>query len=218
MEHLIKNYQRKRMKIKKKIREKLNTRGASIILALIVFIIVAFVSVAIVNASILNAKRTLSEKIEEKAYSATTQAIDLIRSNMKEDAAYIKKDGEDSELTGMTGQLGETVHQLVDNMGESGGAEKRISFSCSGLEDINGTLMGKLTIEPSYTITVDVWVQLEGEKEYYPLTLIIPGTSKTIKDDVLRSDDPSVPRKETKYVSWSKDGMYVTGKYLTGTN
>ena len=199
------------MRIKSKIREKLNTRGASIIIALIVFIIVSLVSIAIVNASILNVRRTAAEKREEKAYSATSQAIILLQKCMKEDATYVKRDGKDSKLKGMEEKISETIRQMVDDLGEGGGtASKNISFSYSGLEDIKGTLQGKMTIDSSYTITFDVWVN--AGKEDYPLSLTIPGTAKVITDDVLSSDDPSAERKKTKYVSWSKSGMYVTGK------
>ena len=100
----------------KKIRDKLNNRGASVILALVVFLIVSFVSIAIVNAAILNARRTAKEKMEEKAYIATSEGIRLIQRCMKDDAAYVKKEGSESKLTGMDDSLGEAVKEMADSM------------------------------------------------------------------------------------------------------
>lgn len=197
------------MKIKK-IRAKLNSRGASIILALVVFLIVAFVSIAIVNASILNAKRTAAERMEEKVYIATTQGISLIQLCITDDAAYVKKEGKESILTGMEGEFGDAVREMADSITEGGGsATKSISFSCQGLEEIGGTLTGKIVMDSSYTITVDAWV--ESGKADYPLTLTIPGAAQTVTDDTV-STSTTAPLKKTTYVSWSKDGMYLTSK------
>ena len=196
--------------ISKKIREKLNSRGVSVILALAVFLIVAFVSIAIVNASILNARRTQSEKLEEKAYIATTKGISLIQQCMTEDAAYVKKEGKESKLTGMEGTLGEAVREMADSITDGGGSVTRdIGFSYSGLDEVGGSLMGKITMDSDYTITIDTWV--DSGKADYPVTLTIPGAAQTVKDDKLKSMSSSNV-KQTTYVSWSRDGMYLTSK------
>ncbi|SEK92755.1 MULTISPECIES: hypothetical protein [unclassified Butyrivibrio] len=196
------------MTTNRKIREKLNTRGASMIIALLIFIIVTFVSIAIVNASILNAKRTDAERYEEKAYLATTQAIALVQGCMKEDAAYTKKEGKDSELTGLEGSFGDAVKQMADSItGGSDSVTRNISFSYSGLDDM-GSLSGQMTMDDSYTITVDVWV--DSDKADYPLTLTIPGSAQTVKQEIPGRKNKGKTKRIT-YVSWSKDGMYVTG-------
>lgn len=207
------------MKIAKLLNKKLNTRGASIVVALVVFIICSFVAVAIVNSAILNAQRTAAEKREEIAYSATTQAMMLISECIESDASYRYEQGvsandENNTIVGMEEEFGEKIRAMAEQVA-SGHTEatKNIHFGSSGVEDkLHGTLKGKITMKPNFTIMVDVWI--ENGKGDYPLTLTIPGSSETVKEDKLgtKTESGQYEQKDVTYISWSKSGMYITGK------
>ncbi|SDB15013.1 hypothetical protein [Butyrivibrio sp. INlla16] len=213
------------MKLLELLRKKNNDRGASIVVALVVFIICSFISLAIVNSAFLNARRTVEEKKEEIAYAATTKAMDLIRECIESDATYRYEEGVSASLTPATGEpiikgfkdeLGETVKTMAESVAGSGAkTSKDITFVSDGVNDkLHGTLKGRITMYPSYTISVDVWI--DGGDVDYPLTLTIPGSSELVKEDVYgtKTDTGSYTTKDVKYISWSKTGMYVTGKKL----
>ena len=104
--------------------------------------------------------------------------------------------------------------QAAKEMAKAGGGTKNITFSYSGTELLkNAELKGRITMSKDYTITVDVW--MENAVTDYPLTLTIPGTAVTVKeDDYLKPKDSNgkFQKKEVTYISWSKDGMYVTSR------
>ncbi len=211
----------------KAILKKLNNRGASMVVALVVFIVCSFVALAIVNSAILNAQRTMAEKREEIAYAATTKAMDLIRECIKDDASYRYEAGVSSTqptdpnepiIEGFDNKLGETIKLMADSVAAGGGkTTKTITFSSAGVEDkLKGTLKGRITMYPSYTITIDVYIKGNSGSALadYPLTLTIPGSSEIVKEDTLgtKTNVGSYTTKDIKYISWSKSGMYVISK------
>ncbi|WP_408069808.1 hypothetical protein [Butyrivibrio sp. JL13D10] len=200
--------------IKSKCHKKIKSQeGASLILALVGFLIVCFVAIAIVNASILNARRTVEEKKEEVAYIATTEAARLIQECLEEDVTYKKVEGEESEITGADRQFGDTLKDMADSVsGGSGSQAHDIDFSYSGLEKIHGSLKGRMTMDESYTVEVDIWV--ESGDSNYPLTIVIPGEGNKVKEEIPGEYDANgdLLEKEVTYASWSGEGSYIISK------
>ncbi|MCR5343355.1 hypothetical protein [Butyrivibrio sp. FC2001] len=204
-----------RSSLKAKCQKKLKSdNGASVILALVGFLIVAFVAIAIVNAAILNARRTVEEKKEEVAYIATTEAARLIQDCIEGDFAYKRaEDDDESTLTGVDDKLGDSIKSMADSIAAGGGSQERdISFSYSGLEKIEGSLVGKMKMDSSYTISIDIWV--ESGKTDYPLTIIIPGEGQTIEEEIPGTGDENgnMEKRKVTYASWSGEGAYIIGK------
>lgn len=201
--------------IKNRVYKKiLKDDGASVVLALVGFLIVCFVAIAIANAAILNARRTLEEKKEEIAYIATTEAANRILEKIDGDISYKKTEGvSEAEIEGADEALLDSIKQMADAIaGGSGSTEKNISFDYTGLEKIDGSLNGKIKMDDSYMITIDIWV--DSGKTNYPLTLIIPGEGQTIEEEIpgtLNAEGKRDTRKVT-YASWSGDGAYIISK------
>ncbi|WP_029324015.1 hypothetical protein [Butyrivibrio sp. AE3004] len=213
----------------KSLRKKLNTRGASLVVALVIFIICSFVSLAIVNSSILTVQRTNAEKKEEIAYAATTQAMNLIKACIKDDATYRYEAGVSAtqplpagepKIQGMDDKIGASVKTMAESVAANGAKiSKDITFTSTGVNNkLHGTLQGKITMYPTYTIMIDVWIE-DGDTDY-PLTLTIPGSAETVKEDTLgtKTSTGAYTSKDIKYISWSKSGMYVTSKKKAQTN
>ncbi len=196
------------------------------VVALVIFIICSFVALAIVNSAILNAKRTIAERKGDIAFKATTQAMKLITDCIKDDSIYRYEEGvsandDNNTVKGMEETFGLKIKEMAETVASSNDETSRtITFESEGLDGLDGTLKGKITMQSDFTINVDVWI--DGGKEDYPLTLTIPGSSQTVLEDKIgKKIKPEVnaavatgtfEQKEVTYISWSKIGMYVTGK------